>query len=120
MPYEGSMWGALKINDNCVLFYGLRGHVLESCDFGTSWTEVDTGSESSISGAAFHDGMVLLAANSGVVLTREDGGQFNTYHHSSGVDFSAAISLGDGNFLLVGEEGVHKYPESANKGEGDE
>jgi photosystem II stability/assembly factor-like uncharacterized protein len=120
MPYEGSMWGALKTNENCVLFYGLRGHVMESCDFGTSWTEVDTGSESSISGAAFHDGMVLLAANSGVVLIRDDGGQFSTYHHSSGVDFSAAISMGDGNFLLVGEEGVHKYPESANKGEGDE
>jgi hypothetical protein len=28
--------------------------------------------------------------------------------------------MGDGNFLLVGEEGVYKYPESANKGEGDE
>ena len=111
MPYQGSMWGGLKTNSDCVLFYGLRGHVMESCDFGSSWTEIDTGSESSISGAAEHGGLVLLAANSGVVLTREDGGQFNTYHHSSGVDFSAAISMGDGNFLLVGEEGVHRYPE---------
>lgn len=120
MPYEGSMWGALKTGDECVLFYGLRGHVMESCDSGTSWTELDTGSESSISGAAVHDGMVLLAANSGVVLIRDDGGQFSTYHHSSGVDFAAVISMGDGNFLLVGEEGVHKFPESANEGDGDE
>ncbi len=120
MPYQGSMWGALMTNNECVLFFGLRGHILESCDFGSSWIELETGSESSISGAAEQDGLVLLAANSGTVLTREAGGQFIVHHHSSGVDFSAAISVGDGNFLLVGEDGVHKYPESSDTGEGDD
>jgi photosystem II stability/assembly factor-like uncharacterized protein len=120
MPYQGSMWGALKTNRGCVLFYGLRGHVMESCDFGSSWTELETGSESSISGAAEYGGLVVLAANSGTVLIRDDGGHFSVYHHSSGVDFSAVISLGDGNFLLVGEDGVQKYPETGNNGEGDD
>ncbi len=120
MPYQGSMWGALKTNRGCVLFYGLRGHVMESCDFGSSWTELETGSESSISGAAEYGGLVVLAANSGTVLIRDDGGHFSVHHHSSGVDFAAVISLGDGNFLLVGEDGVHKYPETGNKGEGDD
>ena len=118
MPYQGSMWGAQKTSDECVLFFGLRGHVMESCDFGMNWTELETGSESSISGAAEYDGLVLLASNSGTLLTRDDGGRFKVYHHSSGVDFSAAISLGDGSFLLVGEDGVHRYPESANDGDG--
>ena len=54
MPYQGSMWGALKTEDDCVLFYGLRGHVIESCDFGSSWTELETNVESSISGAVEH------------------------------------------------------------------
>ena len=36
MPYLGSMWGALALNDECVLFYGLRGHALQSCDFGNT------------------------------------------------------------------------------------
>lgn len=122
LPYQGSMWGALKTNRGCVLFYGLRGHVMESCDFGSSWTELETGSESSISDAAEHGGLVLLAANSGTLLIRDDGGHFSVYHHSSGVDFAAVISLGDGNFLLVGEDGVHKYPETVNRpmGEGDD
>ena len=120
MPYQGSMWGALKTNRGCVLFYGLRGHVVESCDLGASWTELETGSEASISGAAEYDGLVLLAANSGTVLIRDDDGQFSVYHHSSGVDFAAAISLGDGDFLLVGEDGIHKYPETGNQGEGDD
>jgi len=120
MPYQGSMWGALKTSADCALFYGLRGHVMESCDFGTSWVELDTGSESSISGAAEYDGLVLLAANSGTVLSREDKGQFQIHHDSSGVDFAAVISMGDGNFLLVGEDGAHPYPEKVDEGDGDE
>ncbi|MGB5291497.1 MAG: YCF48-related protein [Lysobacterales bacterium] len=120
MPYLGSMWGALKTNAECVLFYGLRGHVLESCDFGSSWNEVNTDSESSVSGAAEYDELVVLAANSGVLLIRDDASGFRTYHHSSGVDFASIISMGDGNFLLVGEDGVHRYPETIKEGDGDE
>ena len=41
LPYLGSMWGALKLDENCVLFFGLRGHALQSCDFGDNWTELD-------------------------------------------------------------------------------
>jgi len=117
MPYQGSMWGALVTSAECVLFYGLRGHVLESCDFGASWVEIDTGSQASVSGATSQDGMVLLASNSGTILLRDNGGTFRIHQHSSGVDFAAAISLGGGNFLLVGEDGVHKYPESIEPGE---
>ena len=112
MPYQGSMWGALNTDGECVLFYGLRGHIMESCDFGSSWTELDSGSESSISDSAEYEGLVLLAANGGIVVTRNETGVFNIYHHSSGVDFAGAISIGDGNFLLVGEDGVHKFPEN--------
>ncbi len=120
LPYLGSMWGALKTNEECVLFYGLRGHVIESCDFGSSWNEIETGSESSISGAAEYEDLVLLGANSGILLVRDDSSGFRVYHHSSGVDFASVISLGDGNFLLVGEDGVHRYPELVGQGDGDE
>lgn len=111
MPYLGSMWGALETPGHCALFFGLRGHVVESCDFGTNWTEIETGTEASISGAAQLEGFILLAANSGTILTRDDNGPFRVYHHSSGVDFAAAIALGGTRFLLVGEDGVHHYPE---------
>ena len=120
LPYQGSMWGALKTSAGCVLFYGLRGHVLESCDAGLSWVEVATGSESSISGAAEFEELVVLGANGGIVLIRDDSSGFRIYHHSSGVDFSAVISLGDGNFLLAGEDGVHRYPEAVKEEDADE
>jgi photosystem II stability/assembly factor-like uncharacterized protein len=111
LPYQGSMWGALTTAGDCALFFGLRGHVMESCDFGGNWTAIETGTEASISGAAQFEGFTLLAANSGTILTRDDGGPFRVYHHSSGVDFAAAIALGGTSFLLVGEDGVHHYPE---------
>jgi photosystem II stability/assembly factor-like uncharacterized protein len=112
MPYQGSMWGAQRSSEECVIFFGLRGHVLESCDFGMTWEEVETGSEASISDAARYEDLVLLAANSGTLMIRDDSGRFSTYHHSSGVDFSSVLSLGDGRFLLVGEDGSHYYPEA--------
>ena len=111
LPYQGSMWGSLKIDDQCAIFFGLRGHVLQSCDFGETWAQLDTGSESSISDAAMYEGIILLAANGGFLLIKDDSSSFNEYQHSSGVDFSGVLSLGDGNFLLVGEDGVHHYPE---------
>jgi photosystem II stability/assembly factor-like uncharacterized protein len=116
MPYLGSMWGALKLDEACALFYGLRGHVMKSCDFGTTWLELDTGIEASISGAAMHEGQVILAANSGMLLNKDDRNGFSAVKHSSGVDFAAALALGDGSFLLVGEDGVFSYPETAEGG----
>ncbi len=120
MPYLGSMWGALQLDGECALFYGLRGHAMQSCDFGTSWSELETGSEASISGGAMHDGRVLLAAASGAVLTRDDSRDWSETIHSSGVDFAAAVALDDGTFLLVGEDGVFRYPEAASEETGDE
>ena len=93
---------------------------VESCDFGMTWTELDTGSESSISGGAMHDGRVLLAASSGTVLTRDDGREWTEATHSSGVDFAAAVPLDDGRFLVVGEDGVFEFPETVDEESSDE
>jgi photosystem II stability/assembly factor-like uncharacterized protein len=115
MPYLGSMFGAIQTAEGCVLFYGLRGHVQKSCDFGENWEELETGIESSISDAAEYDGSVLLAGNNGALLEWDGDGGFTEHTHSSGVIFSGLIHLGDGRFLLVGEDGVHFYPESTGE-----
>jgi photosystem II stability/assembly factor-like uncharacterized protein len=120
MPYLGSMWGALQLDEECALFYGLRGNALKSCDFGTTWLELDTGTEASISGSALNDGQVLLVANSGMLLVKDDSNGFLAEKHSSGVDFAAAVALDDGSFVLVGEDGVFRYPETAQQGASDE
>ena len=111
MPYMGSMWGAIAMPGDCVVFFGLRGHAMESCDFGTTWQELETGTLASLSGAADRDGLIIMVGNSGTILTRVNG-SMTEYSHSSGVDFAAVVPLDDGRFLLVGEHGVHWYPES--------
>lgn len=113
LPYQGSMWGAIKPSENCVLFFGLRGHILESCDFGDNWTELESEFEASLSAAAAQGGEVVFAGNSGMLLTRNASGDFSAYQHSSGVDFSSIVALDDGSYLLTGEEGTHFYPEAA-------
>lgn len=113
LPYQGSMWGAQAVGGGCVLFFGLRGHILESCDFGDSWTEVQADTIASLSGASHDQGRTVIVGNSGAVLVREDGGPFLVQAHSSGVDFASILALGGGRFILVGEDGVHHYPEAA-------
>ncbi|MDT8319455.1 MAG: YCF48-related protein [Xanthomonadales bacterium] len=110
LPYSGSMWDALLTSNGCVIFSGLRGHALETCDFGDSWKEFETGTQSSLSDAAESAGVLVFAGNGGTVVKRDDG-IIQSYNHSSGVDFAAVLPLGDGQFLLVGEGGVHLFPE---------
>ena len=116
LPYFGSMWGAQADANGCVVFFGLRGHVLESCDFGDTWVELSVDTLSSLSGAASDGETTVIAGNSGVVLVRDLSGGFSVHTHSSGVDFGAALSLGDGRFLLVGEDGAHYFPETSDSG----
>lgn len=111
LPYQGSMWGALLSSRGCAVFYGLRGHILQSCDSGDNWVELASGTQASLSGAAEHQGLLVIAGNSGTVLTWSGGG-FTTHQLSSGVDLAAVLPLSGGRFLLVGEGGWHLFPET--------
>jgi photosystem II stability/assembly factor-like uncharacterized protein len=116
MPYLGSMFGAIESEEGCVLFFGLRGHIQKSCDFGESWEELETDSETTLAAAISYQGKILMVGNSGMVLEYNGDGVFSEYWHSSGVDFGAIIHIRNGEFLLVGEEGVHHYPEKVAQG----
>lgn len=111
MPYPGSMFGAISNSDQCFVVFGLRGNVQESCDSGDSWEELDSGTQSSIMGGIHQDGLSVLVGKSGLVLLRDSDGEFQVSSHSSGVDFSSVAHLGGRRFVLVGEDGVHYWPE---------
>lgn len=117
LPYVGSMWSALISSRGCAVFFGLRGHLLQSCDRGDSWVELQTNTQSSLSGAAEQQGLMVIAGNSGTVLTWAGGG-LTEHKHSSGVDFAAVLPLDGGRFLLVGEEGTHLFPEAEGGDDG--
>ncbi len=109
MPYPGSMFGAVLAGD-CIIAHGLRGNVQRSCDAGQTWEEIPTPTESSLAGGAYRDGVVLLVGNSGEVVLIGADGQVSAEKHPSGVDFSAAIPMDGGQWLLVGEGGGHRFP----------
>ncbi len=117
MPYRGSMFGIVRGIDSCATVFGLRGHVQESCDGGDTWIELETGTESSIAGAVHVEGKTIMVGNGGLVLSRDGKGPFVVEYHSSGVDFAAIVADQHGRFLLVGEDGVHHYPEQMEAGQ---
>lgn len=116
MPYPGSMFGIVRSAPGCVMEFGLRGHAQQSCDGGGSWEELETGTDYTIAGAAHVDGRTVLVGNTGLILVYDGDGKFTTMSHSSGVDFAALVHAGNGRFLLVGESGIHRYPEVGENG----
>ena len=111
LPYPGSMFGLFR-DSNCLIAHGLRGNALHSCDAGVSWEELELGVESSIAGGVAIDGEWIMVGNTGTIVRRDADGRYNTELHSTGVDFSNIINAGQGRFLIVGEGGIHHYPES--------
>lgn len=111
LPYAGSMFGLVLGFNDCIALFGLRGHVQETCDFGDSWEELPSNAQSSISGGVHFQDKTVLVGNSGIILVREGDGPLKPELHSSGADFAAIAATGDGRFLLVGEEGIHHFPE---------
>lgn len=110
LPYDGSMFGLLPLGGGQALAYGLRGNVLATVDNGDTWSEVDTGTDLSLFGAArTGEGIVLVGAN-GLLLEAgaADGPYRATTLAEAGV-LAAAIDLGDGGLLLLGEYGQVRH-----------
>ncbi|MEJ2535272.1 MAG: hypothetical protein P8008_07380, partial [Gammaproteobacteria bacterium] len=96
-----------------------RGHAQESCDGGLSWTELSTGTENTLNGASTGGGELLIVGNGGLVLRRGPEG-FVSELHGSGGDFAAVMALERDRWLLVGEGGIHRYPEAPKAGREDQ
>lgn len=115
LPYGGSMFGTAVLSNGCIMFYGLRGHAVSSCDDGLTWEETPTGTNATLLGGAVAGDGLLIVGNSGALLEYNPADGFSMSTHSSGVDFSSAIAIKPGRFLLVGEDGTHFYPETSGQ-----
>ena len=106
-PYAGSMFGVVEQRD-CLIAFGLRGHVQKSCDFGDSWTQIDTGSDSTLLGGMVDgNGTVIMVGASSTVVHLPVDGQPSVSSEQLGSDFAAVAPLPGENALVVaGEEGV--------------
>ncbi len=109
VPYDGSLFGALPLDKNRLIVYGLRGHILRSEDQGASWTDESNQLQVLIMGAVrLATGRIVLAGQGGNFFVSLDRGV--TFDHRKPADFgtsvSAVIDAGDGALLTVGEAGA--------------
>ncbi|MDZ7791758.1 MAG: hypothetical protein U5L08_14940 [Xanthomonadales bacterium] len=106
-PYPGSMFGLVPVPGG-VMAFGLRGHVQMTDDFGDSWSELDTGVNSSLFGAAIDpDGYPALVGAGATVLTyNPHTGGFQVSEDRLGSDHAAVAFAEDGSMILAGEDGL--------------
>ena len=110
LPYPGSMFGILRVGNEGLLAYGLRGNALESTDGGVTWEEVDTGVENSLLGGTVTDSgdVVLVGANGQVLVRAASSKDFVSHRHPDGEDLANVLAAGD-SLIVVGETGIGPY-----------
>lgn len=107
-PYEGSFFGALPLDGDTLLAFGLRGHLYRSEDAGANWTEIATDVHTMLtSGARLpHDG-VAVTGLAGVLLVSGDGGRtFRLEQQADRKGMSKGVLVGE-RLLTVGENGAN-------------
>ncbi len=108
-PYEGSFFGVSGTgNVNEVLVFGLRGNLYRSIDLGGNWTRINSSNEATLIAAAQgEDGIVAVVGNSGIVLVSGNAGEsFQAVIRENRQAVTALHLLENGNFVLVGEQGI--------------
>jgi photosystem II stability/assembly factor-like uncharacterized protein len=108
LPYEGSFWGGLGLEEGPVLVFGMRGHVFRSEDRGDSWSEIETGTDQSLQMAArLRSGRIVVVGLGGVILGSSDAGKsFVAVTQPDRSALGAVIEGRPGQLLLFGEKGI--------------
>jgi photosystem II stability/assembly factor-like uncharacterized protein len=111
LPYEGSMFGLLTLDDGSGLAFGLRGNVLLTQDEGQSWSPLTSGTEQSfMGGAAVSGARAVLVGASGVVALRPSGeSALRVLSYPDGGVLAGVLPKSDSDFVLVGENGIHTF-----------
>jgi photosystem II stability/assembly factor-like uncharacterized protein len=104
-PYPGSMFGLVE-QRQCIIAFGLRGHIQRSCDFGSSWTEVPTDSEQTLmDGDVRSAGDAILVGAAATRISLEPDGEIEVRADQLGSDY-AAVVVTESGLVLAGENGV--------------
>ncbi len=111
LPYEGSMFGAVALDNGTIIAYGLRGNAYATADLGRSWQKLETGTDATLlGGAAVSGGRAVLVGASGTVLLAPPGSTaLRGLSFPEGGVMSGVLPLAETEFLVMGENGVATY-----------
>jgi photosystem II stability/assembly factor-like uncharacterized protein len=109
VPYAGSLFGTLPVDERRLLAYGLRGHLFVSTDLGASWRAVATGTDATLNDAIrLRDGRTVLVGLAGTVLVGTDDGSFVPHPQPDRAGFARVLQAPDGALVLLGNLGVRR------------
>jgi photosystem II stability/assembly factor-like uncharacterized protein len=101
VPYQGSLFGVLKLADGDWLAYGMRGNVHIDSHVGTSY----------FGAVQLSDGELVLVGQGGAIVTSRDNGQSFSVRKVGGVQsLAAVVDAGHGELALGGEAGIALLP----------
>jgi photosystem II stability/assembly factor-like uncharacterized protein len=108
LPYQGSVFGLLKLEPDTLLAFGLRGSLFRSVNDGGSWEKVELDTSAGITnGVVLPGGEVLLATQGGEVLRSLDHGKtFAAVKPARPMAYYGIIGSPQGGVVLAGSEGV--------------
>ncbi len=112
-PYEGTLFGALALQDESVLVFGLRGNLYRSSDTGQHWRRLTTGTNAALlGGTQLADGTVMIVGLSGCILTSDDGAEsFRLASRPERTAMAVIHQLNRGSLVILGEDGLVKWDE---------
>ncbi len=109
VPYDGSLFGYVPVNENSGILHGLRGHIFTTTDQGRTWAPHPSEIKALIMGGTrLRSGAIILGGQGGnFFISRDEGASFTHWKPS---DFSSSVAAlaeaDDGTLLAVGEAGA--------------
>lgn len=109
VPYDGSLFGYVPVDENTGIVHGLRGHIFTSTDQGATWVPNNSEIKALVMGGTrLRSGAILLGGQGGnFFISRDKGNSFTDWKPAGfGSSVAALVEGGDGAIVIVGESGV--------------
>ncbi|MFU8895217.1 MAG: WD40/YVTN/BNR-like repeat-containing protein [Gammaproteobacteria bacterium] len=107
--YEGSFFGGVRLADDSLLVFGLRGNMFRSWDGGENWRGITLPVDTSLfGGARLADGGVAVVGTAGVMLISREGDRFRLEQRPDRMALVGAVATTDGALIVIGEPGIER------------
>lgn len=113
-PYAGTFFGAVLVDHERLLAFGLRGNAWLTEDAGLTWTQVPIDQEITLTtGARLPDGSVVLADESGRLLRSTDGARsFRALPLPAATGLTGFALAADGALVVAGARGLARVEQN--------
>ena len=111
LPYNGSMFGVITLDDGSLAAFGLNGNVFHTKNLGDSWEKLVSDTDASVmGGAAASGGRAVFVGARGLVLTKgSDTSQLAKFVFQDGGSLAGVLPISDDEFVVIGENGIKTF-----------